>query len=762
MLTRPVPNGARSRDAAIEPTASYPVDPARLRHLRGPRTMAELVAGIAGFSSEKYRKIEAGKTRSMVGTELLALARKLRVPATALLSPDHPDRTPISGNAKPSAAPPPLTSGQSRGADRVIDGLAEGARVQTLIGPRGVGKSTLAMHVFARLHGHLGTLVRFVPLLDQCQPWELWQALGAVQNADPGRTRADLLDHIRDDVQVLVLDVDGVPSTPAMEQIETILEQCGHLKLIAFAERPVGPIGGIVESIEPVRFDAASIQGAEDLGASDAWQLVVDELPRERAMALLSGTHLVQLITVLGMGDGTPRWFVALGRELCDRDPGDLLGRLRMHQLSFSADEDKTWEGRVHRAAQLLAPDHLAWLAILPQRFALEDVSGLGGLTSAEIERVLEVAVDHWMIDRVEERFVITRRAQRACVHRDLAAYVCMVDALIARLPRVDNHEALAGFDVHDHMTALHLAVEHASSRQLPELATRVIELLVPACLQPTRWQDVSAMAATLERRLAGVEEISSVPLARWAATGALVTGELDAAKYWTDRCLTLATKQVHRAAGLNLRAACRLGGPSLTRPVLEAALEDWSEARRLYQEVEDTISVQSMDANIAHVHESLGDLVRALTATNEWSKIEGVLRVQMGTVRARVLLRMGRSHDALRVIEAIRDDEALLNPFCSIAFCIVLAFAALDRDGIAIPGSRLEDPSTLTSIHDCAMANEALAHSKLIAKLDGLDPGILDRTDWAWIESVVGPAKPENFHGLAHIKGVAEQVVTA
>ncbi len=317
-------------------------------------------------------------------------------------------------------------------------------------------------------------------------------------------------------------------------------------------------------------------------------------------------------------------------------------------------------------------------------------------------------------------------------------------------------------FDVHGHMAALHLAVLTADDRQMPDLARRLIALLVHACLKPTRWNEVTAMAIDLERRVTDIEGISRVPIARWAGTGALVTGDHDAARYWADRCVELATRPIERAAGLNLRAACIVEAEQLMTANLDTALTDWTEARRLYEGIDKTISIQSMDANIAHVQESLGDLDAALTVTAEWSGIQGVLRVQLAVVRARVLLRLGRLHDALRVVESIHEEPALANPMCSIAFCTVLAFAALARDGIEIPRSRLDHASAKPPHHACALAADAFACSKLIATFEGLDPGLLDRIDWAWIESAVEPAESRDLRVLGDVTGFAKRVLAA
>ena len=585
------------------------------------------------------------------------------------------------------------------------------------------------------------------------------QSIGC--EADSGKTRVEVIDDLRENTTTLILDVDGMPSEAAIEQIETIAQLCGSLNMVVLTDRPLGLAGEVIETIQPVRFDPDQISTADDLGREDAWQLVVVELDRTRATALLEGDGLVSLIKLLGMGDATPQWFVAVGRELVDHHPGEIARRIGTHELSFSASDDRAWDHRVRRAADSLSPDQIAWLAILPREFVTEDVLGIGGFGAAEIERILQIATEHWLIDRPDDRFVIRRASQQACVRFAQGAHQRTIDALLARMPSHDAPmEELAAFDVHGHMAALHLAVINAGESQMPDLARRLIALLIPACLKPTRWSEVTAMTIDLERRVGEIDGISRVPIARWAGTGALVTGDAEAGRYWADRCVKLASKPIELAAGLNLRAACMLEREKLTRRNLDAALDDWTEARRLYDEIEHTISVQTMDANIALAHESLGALDEALESTDEWSEIEGVLHVQSGIIRARVLLRMGRVPEALGVVESIHDKDALANPMCSIAFCTVLAFAALARDGIEIPRSRLEQAPVERSPHACELATDALACSKLIATFEGLDPGVLDRIDWAWIESIVGPAKANDLRDVTDVTGFARRAL--
>ncbi|UYV13496.1 MAG: helix-turn-helix domain-containing protein [Phycisphaera sp.] len=759
----PTPANPVVSAAVIEPQVGYTVDPQRLKRLRGTRTMVELVAGIAGFSSDKYRKIESGKTRTVVGSDLCAIAGKLGVPPTALLSMDHPDRTMLPGRAESAVSLPVMTSGQAHNVERVIEGLDQDVRIQTLTGPRGVGKSTVAMHLITETQRRLDTRARFASLLDQCQPWELWRSLGVQsigRDADSGRTRVEVIDALRDDTAVLILDVDGTPCPSTIEQIETITRFCDGLNIVVAAERALDLPGERVEPIEPVRFDPKMVSSADDLGESDAWQLVVAELPRDRASNLLDGVRFPELVSLLGLGDGTPGWFVAVGRELREHEPGDIARRIATRELSFSSGADRTWDQRVRRASESISIDQLSVLAILPRSFVLEDIRGLAGLGTSEIERILGIAQDHWLIEKNGDRFIIPRAAQQACARLGGSAHQRAIDGLLARLPAHDAPpQELAAFDVHGHMAALHLAAIGASEGQMPDLAKRIIALLIPACMRPTRWSEVTAMAVDLERRLADIEGISTVPIARWAGTGALVTGDLDAARYWAGRCVERATKNVERAAGLNVLAACRLSGKDLSRSDLDDSLADWIEARRLYDEVDDTMSVLTMDANIAIVYESVGDLDASLESTSNWSQIGGILHVQLAITRARVLLRVGRTDEAIEIITAIKDDDALANPMASIAFVTLLAFAVLAREGVTLPRSRLDGRQGSGSA-DYSLAAEALARSKLIAMLEGIDPGLLDRIDWAWVESTVTPRAITELQDAGDVSGLARRVL--
>lgn len=91
-----------------------------------------------------------------------------------------------------------------------------------------------------------------------------------------------------------------------------------------------------------------------------------------------------------------------------------------------------------------------------------------------------------------------------------------------------------------------------------------------------------------------------------------------------------------------------------------------------------------------------------------------------------------------------------------------MLACAALARDGVPIPASRLEANPDHAHRSEHRLAAECLAHSKLIATLNGIDPGLLDRRDWAWVESVVRPATATSLADSGDVAGFAERVLAA
>ncbi|MFI4882231.1 MAG: hypothetical protein ACIAQU_06560 [Phycisphaerales bacterium JB064] len=110
--------------------------------------------------------------------------------------------------------------------------------------------------------------------------------------------------------------------------------------------------------------------------------------------------------------------------------------------------------------------------------------------------------------------------------------------------------------------------------------------------------------------------------------------------------------------------------------------------------------------------------------------------------------------------MEAIQDEDSLANPMCSIAFCTLLALVALAHDGVPLPASRLdglcEDPQPI----DCPLAAECLARSRLISTLEGMDPGLLDRIDWAWMESTLRQAPVNGLGTTSNVAGLAGLVL--
>ena len=67
---------------------------------------------------------------------------------------------------------------------------------------------------------------------------------------------------------------------------------------------------------------------------------------------------------------------------------------------------------------------------------------------------------------------------------------------------------------------------------------------------------------------------------------------------------------------------------------------------------------------------------------------------------------------------------------------------------------------ANIAHVHACVLATDAFGYSKLIVTFDGIAPGLLDRIDWAWIESVVGPAKPNNLGDIGDVTDFAKRVL--
>ncbi|MFF8315239.1 BTAD domain-containing putative transcriptional regulator [Streptomyces lydicus] len=241
-----------------------------LRELVGCHPLRERLAGLL----MRALFAEGGQAEALVVFEETRrhLADELGADPSAELTALHRELLTTDPTPSPAAPPAQLTSFVGR-ADEVTE-VAEAlrvARLVTLLGPGGVGKTRLAVEVAGG--GDQVCFVELAPLRDGAGlPHALLGALGLRENGlqmDGGaKTPVDrLIAALSDQVLLLVLDncehlVDEVAGLAAR-----LLATCPRLRVLATSREPLGIIGEHLFPVRPLDKDAAVRLFTERAGA---------------------------------------------------------------------------------------------------------------------------------------------------------------------------------------------------------------------------------------------------------------------------------------------------------------------------------------------------------------------------------------------------------------------------------------------------------------------------------------------------------------
>jgi predicted ATPase len=229
---------------------------------------------------------------------------------------------PISAAAPPASGVPnnlPAAVTSFVGREREIDGLVRllsdsspGARVVTLTGAGGVGKTRLALEVAARLLDarSFPEGIWMVELASLSDPRRLAQVIAAVHGLqeEPGRSYAEvLIDALRTRRLVLLLDNCEHLVTACAELAHDLLRNCRHLSILATSREPLRIEGETTRRVRSLdRPDPRDLPPFDQLRECEAVRLFAERAEAASADFRLSADNAATVAQVCARLDGIP------------------------------------------------------------------------------------------------------------------------------------------------------------------------------------------------------------------------------------------------------------------------------------------------------------------------------------------------------------------------------------------------------------------------------------------------------------------------
>ncbi|MFC9893794.1 BTAD domain-containing putative transcriptional regulator [Nocardia sp. NPDC127579] len=218
-----------------------------------------------------------------------------------------PEPAPVPSAVLPGRLPAQLTSFVGRTDElKSLAGLLEGARLVTIVGPGGVGKTRLAIGAVSRHRAHQRGRVWLVSLAAVHTPDGLIEAvLGAVAVAEAqpvGSPLERVVSLLAGDEGVLVLDNCEQISGPVAEFAGHLLERQPYLTILATSREPLEVMGETLCRLGPLDLPADADRAAD----SGAVQLFLDRAAAVRPGLVLDATTTPPILDIVRRLDGLP------------------------------------------------------------------------------------------------------------------------------------------------------------------------------------------------------------------------------------------------------------------------------------------------------------------------------------------------------------------------------------------------------------------------------------------------------------------------
>ncbi|WP_218025053.1 BTAD domain-containing putative transcriptional regulator [Nocardia pseudovaccinii] len=322
-----------------------------------------------------------------------------------------------------------------------VASLLARARLVTLTGPGGTGKTRLAMEAGAQVRGEV-CFVDLSPLVDGAQVApEIAVTLGGRATGDHEDAEARVRAILADRSQLIILDNCEHLVLDAARLVHRLLRDCPGLRVLATSREALRITGETVLSVRQLPVAAADAALADQLGCT-AVRLFADRAAAARPGFAVDAGTIAAVRRICERLDGLPLALELAAARLRTLDVGEIDARLA-DRFRLLARGDRTAEPR-HRTLQavvewsweLLEPPE----RLLARRFAVF----AGGATAAMVASVCELDDADELLDSLADKSLVEVHNGRYRMLETIRAYA------FARLTEAGERErlqrALAGF----------------------------------------------------------------------------------------------------------------------------------------------------------------------------------------------------------------------------------------------------------------------------------------------------------------------------
>jgi predicted ATPase/class 3 adenylate cyclase len=334
--------------------------------------------------------------------------------------------------------------------------LLDRARLVTLSGPGGVGKTRLALAVAERARGRFGAGVVFVPLVTATRPGQVLAGIARALGAELGGTDAPLealADRLGDGRWLLVLDnLEQVLEVAG--DLQELLARCRGVTVLATSRTVLGLRAEQEYPVPPLLLpaDPATMTTAQ-LAASPAMALFVDRARAVRPGFALTDANAAAVVELCRRLEGLPLAIELAAARTRLLDPQALLGRLAtsLDALGTGAvdlpERQRTLRATVAWSVGLLEEDERSLLetaAVFVGGWTVDAAAQVAGLDEDRALALSEALARHSLISMDRTEFGPRLRmleTVRAFVAERLAA---RPDAAQVGRRHADHYRALA------------------------------------------------------------------------------------------------------------------------------------------------------------------------------------------------------------------------------------------------------------------------------------------------------------------------------